>query len=215
MNIKAKIFCELKVFCKNYFKNRDYFALVYGSYASDDFTEKSDLDFFIATDKHDVADFIKVRDFIVDLHNSNGLKINEEVPYENKLIVSYEDAVDALNLKAFIKKEVKYVIPPVTADEEFLASKEVRFRIILNALTSPNRFICGNRNKYNSFKNEAEKAIIKLAYGITVAEKPTKEEILNVLLIGLNGEESGDYLGYRKHRPKVIKYLKKLISTNI
>lgn len=80
MNIKTRIFRELKLFCENYFKNRDYFSLVYGSYASDDFTEKSDLDFFIATNKHDAADFIKTRDFIVDLHNSNGLKINEEVP---------------------------------------------------------------------------------------------------------------------------------------
>lgn len=215
MNIGGKIFRELKVFCKDHFRNRDYFALVYGSYASNDFTENSDLDFFIATDKRDAEDFIKVRDFIVDLHNRNSLRINEEVPYENKLIVSYKDAVDALNLKAFIRRGARYVIPPVTADEEFLSSREVRFRIILNALTSPNRFICGNRNKYNSFKKEAEKSIIKLAYGIADVEKPTKEEILNVLLRGSNGEEGGDYLGYRNHRPKVIKYLKKLISTNI
>jgi predicted nucleotidyltransferase len=215
MSIRIKLFRELKIFCKEYFKTRDYFVLVYGSYASNDFAEKSDLDLFIATDEHDMNDFKKVRDFVVDLHTRNNLKINEEVPYKNKLIVSYEDAADALNLKAFIRKGARYIIPPVTADEEFLASKEVRFRIILNALTSPNLFICGNRNKYNSFKSEAERAIIKLAYGVIGSEKLTQEEILNILLKGVNGEEGGDYLGYRPRRRKVVKYLKKLISINI
>ena len=214
MSIRSKSFRELALFCKGYFKTRDYFVLVYGSYASNDFTDKSDLDLFIAIDKHDIDDFKEVCDFVVDLHTRNNLKINEEVPYKNKLIVSYKDAIDALNLKAFIKKSSKYIIPPVTADKKFLASKEVRFRIILNALTSPNQFICGNKNKYNLLKQKAEKSIVKLAYGIA-KKKLTQEEILSILLRGANGEKSGDYLGYRNHRPKVIKYLKRLISHNI
>lgn len=215
MNVRVKIFRELRMFCKDYFKNRDYFVLVYGSYASNDFTDKSDLDLFIATDKHSMNDFKKVRDFVIGLHARNNLKINEEVPYENKLVVSYKDAIDAIYLKAFIKKGSKYMIPPVTADKKFLASKEVRFRIILNALTSPNQFICGDKNKYNLLKQKAEKAIIKLAYGLAKKSKLTQEEILDILLIGTNGEKSGDYLGYRNNRPKVIRHLKKLISHNI
>lgn len=215
MSIRSKLFRELALFCKEYFKTRDYFVLVYGSYASNDFTEKSDLDLFIAIDKHNLADFKKVSDFVVDLHTRNNLKINEEVPYENKLIVSYKDATDALDLNAFIKKGSKYIIPPVTSDKEFLASREVRFRIILNALTSPNQFICGNKNEYNLLKQKAEKAIIKLAYGFAKKSKLTQEEILSILLIGANGEKSGDYLGYRNNRPEVIKYLKKLILHNI
>ena len=215
MTIRLKILRELRIFCKEYFKNCDYFVLVYGSYASNDFTEESDLDLFIAIDKKDLTDFKKVSNFIVNLHTRNNLTINEEVPYENKLIVSYDDAIDAIDLKAFIKNGSKYIIPPVTADKEFLASKEVRFRIILNALTSPNQFICGNKNKYNLLKQKAEKAIIKLAYGLAKKSELTQEEILNIILIGASGEKSGDYLGYRNHRPKVIKYLKKLILHNI
>lgn len=215
MDIREKIFGELKSFCEEYFKDRDYFALVYGSYASSDFTEKSDLDLFVATNKYDADDFKKFRDFIIILHERNNLKINEEVPYENKLIVSYKDAEDALNLGAFIESGSRYLIPPITEDKEFLSSKEVRFRIILNALTSPNEFICGNIEKYNLLKQEAEKSIIKLAHALIEKNNPTQEEILNILLIGKNGEESGNYLGYRTHRPKVIQYLKELIYRNI
>lgn len=215
MNTKIKIFRELENFCERCFKGRDYFVLVYGSYASDDFTDESDLDLFVATDKHNKADFKKLCDFVIGLHIRNNLKINEEVPYENKLIVSYDDAMSAFNLKAFPRKKSGYIIPPVTADKKFLASKEVRFRIILNALTSPNQFICGSSERYNLFKKRAESAIIKLAYGIAGTKKLTKREILDILLRGPNGEKSGDYLGYRDYRPRVVSYLKKLISINI
>lgn len=214
MSIKLKIFRELEAFCKEYFGTRDYFTLVYGSFASDDFKEDSDLDLFVAVKDRKAGDFNKIRDFFIDLNVKNNLKINEEVPYKNKLIVTYKDAEDALNLKAFIKSGVKYIIPQVTADEEFLASKEVRFRIILNALTSPNQYICGNNEKYILLKKEAEVAILRLARNLTEKPSPDPDEILEVLLEGKNGEKSGDYLGYRDHRPRVVKYLKELISRN-
>ena len=57
-----------------------------------------------------------------------------------------------------------------------------------------------------------EKKLLKLGHDRGFI---TQEEILSVLLRGTNGEESGDYLGYRNHRPKVIKYLKGLILRNI
>jgi len=214
MSIKSKIFRELEAFCKEYFGTRDYFTLVYGSFASDDFREDSDLDLFVAVKDSKVDDFKNVRDFFIDLNIRNNLKINEEVPYKNKLIVTYKDAEDALSLKAFIKNGAKYIIPPVTAEEEFLASKEVRFRIILNALTSPNQYICGNNEKYILLKKEAEAAILRLARNLTGKPNPDSAEILEVLLEGKNGEKSGDYLGYRDHRPRIVKYLKELISRN-
>ncbi len=214
MSIKSKIFRELEVFCKEYFSTRDYFALVYGSFASDDFREDSDLDLFVAVKDRKADDFEKLRDFFIDLNARNNLKINEEVPYKNKLIVTYKDAADAIDLKAFIKSGAKYIIPPVTAGMEFLASKEVRFRIILNALTSPNQYICGNKGEYVLLKKEAEVAIMRLACNLTEKSDPNPDEILGVLLEGKNGEKSGDYLGYRNHRPRVMKYLKELISRN-
>ena len=214
MNIRTKLFQELTLFCKEYFKTCDYFVCVYGSYASSDFTKDSDLDLFIATAKPSSVDFKTIRDFVVNLHIQNHLKIDEEVPYINKLIMSYNDVADAVRLKAFIKKGQKYLIPPVTDDKDFLMSREVRLRIILNALTSPHEYICGNQNEYSKSKQKAEKAIIRLAYGLTPKTNLNEGEILQILLRGPKGEESGTYLGYRNQRVKVIKYLKDLISRN-
>jgi predicted nucleotidyltransferase len=174
MNIRTKLFQELTLFCKEYLKGRDYFVCVYGSYASSDFTKDSDLDLFIATEGHDMVDFKTIRDFVVNLHIQNNLKINEEVPYINKLIVSYGDVTDAIKLKAFIKRGQKYFIPPVTDNKDFLMSREVRLRIILNALTSPHECICGNKKEYTKSKQKAEKAVLKLAHSLVSKANPNQ-----------------------------------------
>ena len=215
MDIRSKIFCDLSSFCEGYFKGRDYFACIYGSYASKDFTNQSDLDLFIATNEYNGADFEKVRDFVVDLHTKNGLKINEELPYRNKLIVLYKDIIDATNLEPFLKSGSKYLVPPIEDNREYLASREVRLRMILNALTSPNECICGNREEYETFKHKAEKALIHLACGLIEKDHPTRDDILHILLKGTHGEESGVYLGYRNKRVSVVEYLKDLISRNL
>ncbi len=212
MTKQKKIFCELALFCKRFFKARDYFVCVYGSFASSDCTENSDIDILIATAEHHPVDFKKARDFVINLHLKNKQKIDEEVPYKNKLIVSYDDINEALKLKAFTKKGLRYFIPPITSDKKFLASHAVRLRIILNALTSPHSFICGNIRKYKTTKNKAEKAILELVRGLTNKKSLDQEEVLGLLLRGLKGEKSGAYLGYRDQRIRVIQYLKNLIS---
>lgn len=214
MGIKLKLFKELVLFSKKRFGSRDCFVCVCGSYVSNDSTKDSDLDLLFAFKKYDTADFKKIRDFVVDLHIRNNLKIDEEVPYETKLVVSYKDIRDAVGLKAFVKKGSKYLIHPITYDKEFLASRELRLRIILNALTTPNIYIYGNKEKYVTFRKKAEKAILRLARGLTNKTNLTHKEIFDILMIGAQGEEEQAHLGYKKERIKVVKYLKEIISRN-
>ena len=214
MGIRAKLFKELALFSKEHLNPRDCFVCVYGSYASNDFTKESDLDILFAIENNSVVDFKKIRNFVVNLHIGNNLKIDEEVPYENKLVVSYKDIADAVNLKPFAKKGSKYLIHPITEDKKFLASREVRLRIILNAFTSPNRYIYGNRTKYIAFKQKAEKAILQLSQGLTRKTNLTRKEVLDILLTGAQGEVGQAHLGYKKERIKVVKYLKELILRN-
>ena len=87
-------------------------------------------------------------------------------------------------------------------------------RIILNALTTPNVYIYGDGGKYTIFTQTAEKAIIRLARGLTSEKNPNKDEILRVLLNGKNGEEGQAHLGYKKNKSKAIEHLKDIISRN-
>lgn len=169
------------------------------------------MDMFIAMETIEEEDLERTKDFIIDLHTRHGLNLDDEVPYENKLIVSYEDVQNAVNLLSFIKSGSSYKIPPIEKKEKFLASPEVRWRLILNALTSPHEFIYGNQEIYADFKVGAEKAIVRLARGLTKEDNPTPTELLQSLFSGTNGEEGEMYLGYKKERDETVRYLENIM----
>jgi len=214
MNIKQKLFQELILFAKKYLSHLDYFICVYGSYAAESYNSKSDIDLFIMARKYDKADFERIRDFVIDLHICNNLTLDNEVPYENKLVMSYEDIESAIALDSFIKKGNSYSIPTVKKNKTFLSSKEIRWRLLLNALTSPHIYLCGNKQKYFEFKDRAEKAVIILANGLMQKDNPTIDDKINVLFSGVNNEEGKMYLGYKKEQEEIVKYLKELIIRN-
>lgn len=214
MDAKQKALKELIVFLEEQFFERNFFVCVYGSYISNHYSETSDMDIFIAVEKQNADDFDKVVNYFIILCARNNLKLDDEVPHKNKLIVSYDDVHQALLLRSFVKNGFRYHVPPIVKSKEFLASPEIRWRLILNALTSPHECVCGDTQKYNIFKTNAEKAIMQLAYGLTEAMSPTHSEILTVLFLGPNGEGGEMYLGYKKEREQTVRYLSELILRN-
>lgn len=92
-----------------------------------------------------------------------------------------------------------------------LASKTTQHRLVLNTLTTPNIFVYGNKNKYLELKKNAELSINKLPQLIHL-RKLTKIEKIKVLTIGLTGDIGRNHLGYKISRPKVKKYLYKIIK---
>lgn len=214
MNIKNSIFREITSFSKEHLRHLDYFVLVYGSYASGHYRNTSDVDVFIVVEQYNNKDFTKSLNFLTDLHVRYNLKIDNEVPYTNKLIVSYKDVMHAIALDPFTHKEEGYHIPPIRKSKKFLSSQEIRWRLILNALTSPHLFIYGNKEKYLSFKNDMEKSIVRLALGLMGAQKPTVKNLTKILLTSAHGEKGEMYLGYKKERKEVVEYLKSLIERN-
>lgn len=207
MDIRQKLFDELASFSEKSFGQRDHFVCVYGSYASGHHTETSDMDVFIALEDNNAADLEKAKDFLIDLHERYGLCLDDEVPYENKLVVSYEDVRRAVELRPFLKDGTRYVVPAVKKEKDFLASPEVRWRLILNALTSPHERVYGNEEVYEVFKTEAEGSVVRLARGLTRSENPTRRELLEALLSGDHEEEGEMYLGYKRERDAVVRHL--------
>lgn len=203
---------ELSFFSEKSFAYRDHFVCVYGSYASGHHTETSDVDVFIAIETHDERDFKGVCDFLIDLHTRHDLKMDDEVPYENKVLVSYDDVQHAIALDSFIKSGEQYQVPPVKKEKVFLASLEIRWRLILNALTSPHECVYGNKELYTTFKTSAEKSIARLARGLVKNGESTPKKLLAVLVSGTKGEEGEMYLGYKKEHSSVIKYLENIIQ---
>jgi predicted nucleotidyltransferase len=209
---RQTLFEAITTFTAEHFSDRDHFVCIYGSYASGHYRESSDIDLFVALKYHDRREFELLRDFVQDLHLRHGLPLDDEVPYENKLVASYDDIRDAIGLKAFTQDGERYSVAPIEKRPEFLASREVRLRLILNALTTPHLCLSGNNQLYSEFRISAESALMTLAKGLLIEEDMSPEQILNVLLKGENGERGELYLGYKEERTETIAYLRDLVA---
>ena len=214
MDTKEQLFTALTALSNELFSDRDHFVCVYGSYASGHYTTKSDIDLFIAAEHHGQDEFERARDTVRELHRAFGLPLDDEVPYENKLIVSYDDVRGAIALHPFINED-GYAVPPVEKSEEFLSSRAIRLRLILNALTTPHVCISGNVQLFDSFKGEAEQALVVLAHGLLKKTPASHSELVMVLIQGTEGENGEMYLGYKKERPAVVRHLEDLITRNL
>jgi predicted nucleotidyltransferase len=212
----TKISKKIKLFSETYFKKRDYFICIYGSFATNDENKDSDLDIIFALNDYTKNDFSIIKSFIIEIHKEFNLKIDEEVPYENKLLGLYDDIKSAINLEPFLKMGLKskYIVPLIKGDVKFLKSKEVRLRLFLNILTSPHIFVCGNKSKYEMFRKKAEQAIVKLARELTGKNCPNNNDIIDTLLTGQYGESGQAHLGYKIDRKEVVAYLEELVKRN-
>lgn len=214
MQNEQELLTRIDRFLTEYFVNRKYFGLIYGSFANGTRSSESDIDLFIALESFTHNDLIQIKKFIINFHEKNNLKIDNEVPFENKLMVSYNDVGEATKLKGFVFQENKIVIPPVIKSRKFLDSKEVRLRLILNALTTPHIFLGNDYTQYMSYKNLAEESIFSLSTSSLHQSLFNVENIVEALLRSENGEEGEMFLGYKRH-PFVIKYLNDIISRNL
>ena len=204
---------KLDAYFSSYFKDKKYFVCIYGSYANGHADKASDVDMFVASNNLNIKDIESIKTFVIDFHRQNHLSLDNEVPYDVKLLVDYEDIENAINLNCFVVDENGQItIPKIEKTKEFLGSYNVKLRLILNALSSPHIFLGNDKEKYSSYKEKAERAVYKLATNLVQkGSQFTAKELVNVLLNSANDEDGELYLGYKKYK-SVKKYLVNLIN---
>ena len=104
----------------NEFPKFNFGIIIYGSNILD--INSSDLDVCIICDNICTKDKEKITKKVIEFHHENNLKIDQEVPYESKLILSYQDIKEAINDNPFVNRGI-VSINPIVKTEEFLASK--------------------------------------------------------------------------------------------
>ena len=95
---------KIRKFSKDHFKKRDYFVCIYGSFATGDNNTKSDLDVVFIVKDFVPIDFKVVKKFTINIHKEFNLKIDEEIPYKNKLLVYYNELEDVIKLKTISQR---------------------------------------------------------------------------------------------------------------
>lgn len=201
-------------FFKCFFRGRDYFSCIYGSQIYRAGSEKSDIDVLFAVRIHSNEELRKLKHAVIDFHETRHLPIDNEVPFENKLLIMYEELEEAINLGGFELYANTIVIPKVIKTAAFLNSAAVKKRLALYALTAPHVMFGNNIKKYQAYKNIAERNIVLLAINLIDKIEFDSGLILKALLEGKNGETGELYLGYKNH-PVIVEYLQSLIGRQL
>lgn len=193
----------------NEFPRLDFGIIIYGSNISD--TNQSDLDVCIICDNICNKDKEKITKKVIEFHHENNLKIDNEVPYESKLIVSYKDIKDAIIDNPFVNKGI-VSINPIVKTEEFLASKEMKKRLILNILTT--KHISINCKKIiKEYEEKAWDLILNTIVEYASLNDLSPENILKNLYCDANtGNEGEMFLGYKNNNIEKEKHLIKQIK---
>ncbi|WP_180255207.1 aminotransferase [Bacillus toyonensis] len=180
-------------------------TLVYGSQSWNHFHKKnSDIDMmFIVKKEHPkmkqqlIADFMK-------LNRSLHYELDTEVPYENKLVISLKDILNALEGRAFQQNNT-LCIQPILKTETFLSSHTIKYRLILSAFTTNPFLLSGEVEWFVSITQLAFLVILNVIITHYKRNHFTIQDLLEKILT--NGIHSGeDYLGYKNNPIQIESY---------
>lgn len=190
-------------------KGNKWFALVYGSHATGTQKRGSDLDLMVFVPKPTSKLYLKIRFLILEIHSAFSLGIDEEVPFQNKLLLSYAECQMAAQLMHF-KKEQKVLVTPIKPTYSYLASKEMKLRLAYNVLTTPHFYLGNDRLSYSKLRAIAEENLLTLSQNCVI-NKICKNSNLVDALIGRGKYSEKLYLGY-KNTLEIRRYLRKIIN---
>lgn len=169
----------------------------------------SDLDVCLITSEYNQS----LRDEIIrmtkEFHLSNNLRIDEEIPFENKLIYSENEVLNTLEHSPF-EFDGETLIKDIVKTREFLSSIEMKKRLLLNILTTDHLTMGKSTEEY---ERKALKIILETLKKYYSLKDVDVEKILPYFYRNpYTGAEGEMYLGYKKNKVEKDMYLRKKIG---
>jgi predicted nucleotidyltransferase len=204
---------DLKKFLDEGFKDNPFFAIIYGSYAEGVENTNSDLDIMISCKHKDRRLMQKCIDFVIELHKKNSLKLDNEVKYENKLVLSFSFLKRSIFGEGFKIIKGRFHIPPVVKTRGYLDSEELLLRLIHSNMVHNHIFITGDKKIYKLFRSVAIKSLMAIIISNKNKLRFTKEELIKSYI--WNEKSTGDFfLGYLD-RECDYNYLSKVVDESL
>ena len=201
-----KICDEYIKLIKDNFKDEVKSVIIYGSNIYNE--SSSDLDVCVVIHDYDKLLESKIIDKTIQFHKKHNLKIDEEIPHDNKLVYTISEIENTLSNPPFYA-DGKVIINDIVKTKEFLSSKEMKQRLLLNMLTTDHLTIGIDMTEYEKKAFEIIIDVIKKYYNIT---NNSEDEILECMYKNRYTNAQGEmYLGYKKKYPAKDNYLKKKI----
>jgi len=201
-------------------QNSTDFVCVYGSSLYKDADSGSDIDLFLVTNTAESIGNLCVKsmsNFIRTMHLKLGRKIDEEVPYENKINYSTEEVASALSYFGFDTTQTRVSIPDVVKESSFLMSPEIKARLALNALTSPHTVfgLKAGLDRYITTRKLAEESVTLLAANLVEDDEFDHDALFGALTTGSAGQYGEMYLGYKTEHPIVVDHLNGVLEDGV
>ncbi|MBU1603808.1 MAG: HDIG domain-containing protein, partial [Nanoarchaeota archaeon] len=142
----------------------------------------------------------------------NAVKAHhEEVPFEKKLVCSYNMMLGAVLGEGFHYDDAGMpLVPELILTQEYLQSDELMKRILLSTITNKSYLLSGSYEDYSFYEQKGWEKIVEVIFYMN-NNQPLKQDSFLELMIS-NGERTGrDYLGYMNKEP-VRNYLTNKIN---
>ena len=203
------MFAEFTEWLSDFAGGVEHVSLVYGSSVRKQQFFKSDVDLMViaadefCTDEHKDAIRIKV----IELHAKYSLRIDEEVPYDKKLLVPLSFARASVGGGGFISNELSIEVPDIVKTPEFLNSSAMLARLALNVVTTKVVVLTGNFDLYYRLRQDGIRTLIFIMF-CRLRSIASVNELCDALY-GDQEREGELYLGY-KDRQLVDDHLRTL-----
>ena len=203
MNKICKDYCDL---IQAKFFDTIQSIIFYGSNIYDD--NSSDLDVCVIVRKNNPQLQEKIINETLKFHLIHNLRIDDEVPHTNKLVYTIDEIEETLNNPPFYENGI-VVIHDIVKNMQFLSSKEMKQRLLLNILTTDHLTV-GESTK--DYEIRALRIILDVIINYFKIDDKSETEILECMYQNKYTGATGEmYLGYKKDHKEKDKYLRKKI----
>ena len=184
-------------------------VLLYGSAAGGKTT--SDFDCCIIKQNYTPEDLNKAVEAVIAFHRENGLRLDDEVPHHNKLMYSQRELFETVTQTPFSRNSDGSVnIDPIEKNPQFLASPQIKKRLLLNLMTTHSVILAGDKKKFEFYKHKAWDSLSKFMFAYQDNQPLSPAEFVENLYTDKYTQKSGeDFLGYKSERPAVAQYLRR------
>ena len=195
---------------------KDWLCLIYGSIKTK-YGPDNDVDVCVLKKKIPHFLRLKIARVIQDLHVKNGLKLDNDIAYENKTSFSEIDINNLTKSPPFIKDGDIIRLTQIEFSREFLDSYLMRLRLLLNILTTNAILIWGNVYWYEKVLCKGYNILLSCLLQ-TTRKSMTLKQMINQLYF-CDKSTYKNYLGYnfenKEQKKFIINHLRSSIMLGI
>lgn len=200
--------CLCKNFVHDVLNNFSGVQIIF--YGSNIYNESSsDLDLCLVVDKElTPSEKESLIMFTKNFQKRRNLKIDEEIPFENKLIYTKKEIEDVFINSPFRNSNGEYFYRDIIKNKEFLSSSQMKKRLLLNILTTDHKS-CGKLLDLKFYEQKAWFEILTMLTKVFNTNLRNIDNVLDNLYVNPVNFLAGEmYLGYKLSNPNKKRYLR-------